>query len=339
VRTKHKYLLIAILLVAAGIAILWVSRPKPPSQTPGADGELTSLPQEQRPDEIPIEPAGASETTTAPPPPSADKPQVPESFAAGMRLMDAGRLIEARSRLSVALSSSLLDPGRAAEARKALSDLAERTIFSHRVHENDPYTFYYKVRPGEVLSGSKGIIRRNKLYVPAQLILKINGIADARKIQAGQTLKMIKGPFVAVVTKHDFTMDIYLHRQGAEKIFIKRLRVGLGQDGSTPVGSWRVGLGKKHHNAVWYPPPNSYQTKAIRPGEQGYPLGREGYWIGLEGTDRQTREYTGYGIHGTDEAASIGAASSLGCIRLADADIELVYSLLYEKWSTVQVRP
>ena len=67
-------------------------------------------------------------------------------------------------------------------------------------------------------------------------------------------------------------------------------------------------------------------------------MGREGYWISLEGTGDDTRGLQGYGIHGTNEPDSIGKASSLGCIRLTDDDIELVFSLLYEAWSTVEVR-
>jgi lipoprotein-anchoring transpeptidase ErfK/SrfK len=45
---------------------------------------------------------------------------------------------------------------------------------------------------------------------------------------------------------------------------------------------------------------------------------------------------TNYGIHSTNDPASIGKEGSLGCIRLNDVDIELVFSLLYEKWSTVR---
>ncbi|MCJ7777874.1 MAG: L,D-transpeptidase, partial [Sedimentisphaerales bacterium] len=74
-------------------------------------------------------------------------------------------------------------------------------------------------------------------------------------------------------------------------------------------------------------------------GDKDYPLGKEGFWISLVGTDANTIAANGYGIHGTNDPNSIGKASSLGCIRLADADIDLVFNLLYEEWSTVQVVP
>ena len=122
---------------------------------------------------------------------------------------------------------------------------------------------------------------------------------------------------------------------------MRRLRVGTGKDGSTPVGMWQVSLGRKMKYADWTPPPSSHlRPKRIRWGEPGYPLGRMGYWLGLEGT--QGNPYTaehGFGIHGTHDTSSIGKASSMGCIRLTDKDIEHVYAMLYPKWSKVAIRP
>ena len=254
-------------------------------------------------------------------------------------LVKANKPIEGRTKLSEALLSGKLDPDRAERARLLLQDLADRMILSGRLYDADPYTFAYTFQAREVLAGRNGVERRLGLHVPAQLILKVNGITDATKIRAGQTLKMIYGPFHAVVTKKDFTLDLYLHRGELPKIFIRRLKVGLGKNGSTPVGMWRLALGKKMVRAPWNPPPNSPIKRKILWGEPDYPLGKMGYWISLEGIDDNTRGQEGYGIHGTDSPESIGRAESLGCIRLADDDIELVYSTLYEKWSTVEIRP
>lgn len=57
--------------------------------------------------------------------------------------------------------------------------------------------------------------------------------------------------------------------------------------------------------------------KVIAPGPSN-PLGTR--WLGL---DRK-----GYGIHGTDEARSIGFARSHGCIRLRNQDVEQLFDLL-----------
>ncbi len=268
--------------------------------------------------------------------PAFDAASAQGALRRGMELLAAQKLIEARGELSAAIFSGALDDSQAQQARNALEDLADMTIFSSRILEGDPYTIQYTVEGGEVLDKLE---RRLQLHVPSSILLKVNGIPSASSIRAGQTLKLIQGPFHAVVSKSGFTMDIYLQRPGLEKVYIKRLRVGLGKNDSTPVGSWKLGLGRKMKNAIWYPPPTSGMTLALRPGDKDYPLGRAGFWIGLIGTDPNTSGFAGYGIHGTNNPASVGKAESLGCIRLADADIELVYSLLYEEWSTVRVEP
>jgi lipoprotein-anchoring transpeptidase ErfK/SrfK len=150
---------------------------------------------------------------------------------------------------------------------------------------------------------------------------------------------MVQGPFHAVVGLSHYTLDLYLQREGMERVFIKRVRVGLGADGATPVGAWKVGKGKKMLDATWFPPASSPIHQPLRPGDPNYPLGKAGYWIGLVGIDPNTVSADGYGLHGTNDPDSIGKAESLGCIRLADPDIELVFSLLYEEWSTVQTVP
>lgn len=277
----------------------------------------------------------ATQPATAPAP-SAVPPDINESFSRGMTLMQAGKLLEARADLSRALLSGRLETQQEEQAVRSLGDLADRTIFGPEMIEGDPYTFLYTFKSGEVLAR---VERSLKLHVPPQMMLKINGLREANDIRAGQSLKLINGPFHAIVYKSKFRMDLFLQRDDQPPVFVKRLTVGLGRDGSTPVGQWRVAFGKKLHHAPWNPPPSSTFHGAIQWGEPNYPLGTEGYWISLEGMDDATRRFDGYGIHGTNDPASIGKAASLGCVRLSDPDIDFVYSLLYEKWSTVEVRP
>ncbi|MCK4626451.1 MAG: L,D-transpeptidase [Phycisphaerae bacterium] len=155
---------------------------------------------------------------------------------------------------------------------------------------------------------------------------------------------MIRGPFHAVVSKSRFVMDIFLEEpKTGRMIFVRRFRVGVGKDGSTPTGQWRVVRGCKKEKADWTPPASSnLERKLIEWGEPGYPFGAKGYWISLEGTGKTpyTRE-DGYGIHGTNDPSSIGKASSLGCIRLGNNDIEMLFAMLYDKgkWSTVTILP
>jgi lipoprotein-anchoring transpeptidase ErfK/SrfK len=281
-------------------------------------------------------PANLPAPTVEPRPEPTPRPPQEATLQRGLELLEAGKHLEARRVLSAAIFSGTLSDQEAQQARAAATGLAELTLLSPRFFEGDPYTFQYTFTPGQTLNA---VERKLKLHVPAQLILNINGIARASDIRAGQTVKMIQGPFHAVVSKGQFTLDLFLQREGTEKVFIKRVKVGLGADSSTPVGAWKVGLGKKMINTTWFPPASSHIHKPLRPGDPEYPLGKAGYWIGLVGTDPNTSSFEGYGLHGTNDPASIGQAVSLGCIRLADEDIELVYSLLYEEWSTVQVVP
>ena len=191
------------------------------------------------------------------------------------------------------------------------------------------------------------MLKNEKVYVTPDFILSINHIADARSIRVGQSIKLIRGPVHAVVSKDNFTMDLYLHRDdpaGLPKVFLKRLSVGLGRmdlptspGGGTPMGSWRVVA--KMAGAPWTPPQDHpAKGRMLRPGDPQYPLGKDGFWISLEGTDENTRTFYGYGIHGTNEPESIGKAASSGCVRLADDDIRFVFSVLYDKLSTVEIR-
>jgi hypothetical protein len=284
-------------------------------------------------------PAGGTDDSSRPPNTQAaggaDAAAALKLYQQGQKLVDTGKLVEARTVLSEALFSNKLPPAKAASTRKLLTSLAENTLFSPAFNRDDPYLLRYTVKAGDKLSR---VERQMELHVPTQIICKTNRIDDPNMIRAGQTLKMIKGPFHAVISLSNFTMDIYLHRKGLPYVFIKRVPVGVGKEGITPVGSWRVGLGRKMIKPPWNAPPNSGRKGTILYGKPGYPFGKKGLWIGLEGTDEKTKPLQGYGLHSTDEPHSVGKQVSLGCVRLGDDDMELVFSLLYEKWSTVTIK-
>jgi lipoprotein-anchoring transpeptidase ErfK/SrfK len=117
--------------------------------------------------------------------------------------------------------------------------------------------------------------------------------------------------------------------------------VGLGRNGSTPIGAWHVKKGEK----MEHPPYNATGSSGLAVGtrvlwgQPGYPFGVKGLWIGLEGLDATTSLITDFGIHSTNDPTSIGKANSLGCVRMADADIDVVFNLLYDVHSKVDVVP
>jgi lipoprotein-anchoring transpeptidase ErfK/SrfK len=66
------------------------------------------------------------------------------------------------------------------------------------------------------------------------------------------------------------------------------------------------------------------------------PLGER--WIGLTGIDGHAVGKQSYGIHGTIEPDSIGKQASMGCIRMRNEDVEMVFDMLTEGKSVVVVR-
>jgi len=66
-----------------------------------------------------------------------------------------------------------------------------------------------------------------------------------------------------------------------------------------------------------------YRKKNIPGGDPDNPLGTR--WIGFDANETNGRIY---GLHGTNNPASIGSYVSQGCIRLHNKDIEHLYELV-----------
>jgi len=336
-RRSTKKTLIAVVIIAAVAAAAGLFRPsgpKPPVPPPTAEPlPAPSTGPASEPSAslgLPVKPL----TTSSAPATSAEDAQ--RAFKTGLELMDARKFVEARTELSKALFSEHLAQPQAEQARNMLTELFNLTIRSPVVYPGDPYTFHYEFKPGERLAGESGVVRREALRVPEAFMLEINNLASGSQIQAGKEYKLVRGPFHAVIYKSKLVMDLYLQPQGFPKVFVKRVPVGLGKNGATPTGAWRVQKGEKKTRPTWTPPSSSPLTGVIEYGQPGYGFGAKGLWIGLEGTDERTAAEHSYGIHSTNDPSSIGKQESLGCIRLRDEDIELAFNLLYEVWSTVQ---
>jgi len=213
------------------------------------------------------------------------------------------------------------------EARELLSKASEQLVFSPRAFRDDPLVTSYTIQSGDRLMKIAAAYA-----LSSDLLGRINGIPDARRIKPGQTMKIIRGPFHAVVTKSHFTMDIYLGAPGGVgSTFVTSYRVGLGKDDSTPVGTWKAA--GKLKNPAYYSPRGE---GIIAAGDPKNPLGE--HWIGLTGIDGTALGKNSYGIHGTIDPTSIGREESMGCIRMRNEDVAVVYELLVEGKSTIVVR-
>jgi LysM repeat protein len=169
----------------------------------------------------------------------------------------------------------------------------------------------HTVRSGERLTQ---IAARYKMSW--ELLCRMNGNLDPKRLRAGQALRVWNAPVTVVVYKSQYELDVLLDGK-----VIRAYAVGHGQDNSTPVGRWMV-KNKMRNPAYTHP----RTGERFAPGDPKNPVGTR--FMGLEGQDDRTRGLSGYAIHGTIDPASIGKQMSLGCVRLVGPDIEELYDLL-----------
>ena len=264
------------------------------------------------------------------PPPGPNRTRAQQRVESGLDLLARNKPLEARRALSRALLSGSLDEFESDRTREQLRALNERLVFSPEIVENDPYTQAYIVQPNEFLST---IVKDQGLAVDWRFILRINGIREARNVRAGQRLKLIRGPFHAVIDKSEYRLDLYLGR-APNLLYVASYPVGLGEFNSTPTGLFQVRVNSKLIDPGWTNP-RTRQYYASKDPEN--PIGER--WIGLQGVDEHNRDLVGYGIHGTIQPESIGRQSSMGCIRMLPEDVEIVFEVLVEGASTIEIRP
>jgi len=283
---------------------------------------------------------GAQPNTTAQTPPSTT-PQtpVPALSAIGQIIADAskqeaaGRPVEARA----ALNRALHDPRATESEREAIRDRMARIndllIFSPTVVTGEPYTTTAAVQGGDTLTK---ITTANGLQTDWRFVMRVNNIAAPNKLAVGQKLKLIKGPFHAVVSKSAFRLDLYIGEPDASgnRMFVRSFPVGLGEFGSTPLGNFIVRPNSKLINPSWRNPRTGEFFTADDPKN---PLGE--YWIGVDPADAASAQYTEYGLHGTIDPDSIGYERSMGCVRLAEPDIRLLYETMVDRVSTLKIVP
>lgn len=240
---------------------------------------------------------------------------------AGRRALDRGQLVEARDHLNKALAGRL-SMEQQETVRRDLARIADKLVFSHLASPGDSLARMHEIASGESLYV---LAKRHKLTI--EFLAKINRLERADMIRAGQRLKVVEGPFTAVVRKSQHRMDIFLQDQ-----YVRSYRVGLGMDNGTPIGEWEVTT--KQVNPAWTDPRDGQH---YRPDDPTNPIGEN--WIGLDCVSGECIGRSGFGIHGTVEPESIGSDQSMGCVRLLPDDVAEVYDLLVSRHSIVKIVP
>jgi lipoprotein-anchoring transpeptidase ErfK/SrfK len=243
---------------------------------------------------------------------SAEPTTLAPSAAKARSLIADGKQYEARALLTKLILAA--QDGQERDELRALLDALNQQIFFSRAPSPD--SEFYTVQRGDAVTNIAKKYGKDIYF--ADLILKINGMKDPRRIQPGQKLKIPIGTFSGLVQKKPHRLIILFN--GA---YIKEYPVALGTPASpTPAVTFKV-ANNKTVNPDW---------KGIKFGDPENVLGTR--WIGFE----DTQDYFGYGIHGTSLPDTVGKDASDGCIRLLNSDVEEVFTMLMHG-NTVEVAP
>ncbi|MFG0242085.1 MAG: L,D-transpeptidase family protein [Phycisphaerales bacterium JB054] len=276
-------------------------------------------------------PPATREQTTPPAQATGGPSAVDKAVAAAAARLDAKDPVAARTILSDALADSSASEAERSRLRARLTELNQELLFSATVVPGDPMTDTYEIVSGDRLSS---IPNKLGLAVDWRLLQKVNNIPNPDRIRLGQKLKVVSGPFHAVVDKSDYRLDLYQGPPDEPKrwTYIRSFRVGLGESDSTPTGQFIVRRDSKLINPHWVNPRTGEKFDQNDPKN---PIGER--WIGLDGLGADAVK-TGYGLHGTIDPGSIGQQRSMGCVRMLDDDVDLMYGLLVEGISRVRIQ-
>ncbi len=168
----------------------------------------------------------------------------------------------------------------------------------------------YKIEKGDSL-----IKIAQEFNTTIDVLQKGNGMNPSNPIiHPGKTLNIFKGDWKMKVSKKHFILYLYDN----DNIFMA-FNIGIGKQGRTPTGTFTVEA--KTKEPVWYK-----DGRKVPYGDKENILGTR--WMELKPTGSTNPNYKGYGIHGTWLPDEIGKDTSNGCIRLANENIEVLYTIV-----------
>ncbi len=218
----------------------------PSTETPAPEASAApAYSPEPAAESVPATTAGdryGTQTSTAPPsnapqePPAQEAPPVTPTEPAGslfastrvaaQSALDRGELSQALLLLSDWYGDPSLSPGEEQELDTLLSQLAGTVIYSTEHRLEPPY----RVQAGQRLQDIA-----QEYNVPWQLLAKINGIEDPAGLMPGSELKVVRGPFEAVVDFNRRTMTLMLQRR-----YAGRFELDIEPGTSVEDGLWTV---------------------------------------------------------------------------------------------------
>jgi LysM repeat protein len=229
---------------------------------------------------------------------SAVRPEFALFMQEAYKSLGEGRWSDTHLTLSRFYGNPQLTTSEARTLLEVLDQLAGTVIYS-RQHLLEQA---YRVRPDDSLD------RIARSYdVPVELLAKINGIRDPRRLTPGMELKVLHGPFDAIVDLGRYELTLMLKGR-----YAGRFLIGIGRDLPQLEGQYTVR--DKKTDPVYIGPDRVIASSSRDPSN---PLGKRLIELGSQ-----------VGIHGTNDPHNIGRNEGRGSIALGDRDIDDVFDIL-----------
>ncbi|MEZ5941064.1 MAG: L,D-transpeptidase family protein [Planctomycetaceae bacterium] len=188
------------------------------------------------------------------------------------------------------------------DSREAISEdinlLANRIYFEATKHYLPPHRIDFGDRLENIA---------REYDVTWEYLAKLNGL-DPHRIKSGETIKVLPGPFEAVIDVQRHTLTVHSHGY-----FVREYPIQLGNDQPAPRGQFQVV--DKVTNPTYYG-----LTETISESNPDNPLGE--HWIAI---NDEAGTLSGFGIHGMNPKSP---QDDRGFIRLSNGDIGELFDLL-----------
>jgi LysM repeat protein len=303
-------------VAAAGTAAASESEP-PPFEPPIVDAPAPAASTD--PAAVAAAPAPAGGAAPAASAAAESEPITPTDSSRGSMYASARVAVQAdldRGELGkalVKLSEWYGDPSLTAEETQEVETLLGQ-LAGDVIYEGPPA---HRLAPKHVVATGETLETIAQKYnVPWQLLAKINRIADPAAVQVGQELKVMQGPFSAIVDLGKRRMTLMLDRSYAGKFTIE-----LDPTASIEEGTWKV------------------DQKLLTPvvgGVYGQPAGAtEDRGLLITSTTAPTSQPAM--LRGPGSADQVSAPPVSRVIRFKSTDVEDVYDIL-SVGSTITIR-